>query len=98
MDTFADVTPLPVDWLLPGMIALGETTIVAAKGGSSKTFLALDLAARVTTGAAMPDGSPGGPPGNVIVVSAEDDPSTSLVWRLMSAGADLNRVVNLCDV
>jgi hypothetical protein len=96
--TFADVTPLPVDWLLPGMIALGETTVLAAKGGSSKTFLAIDLAARVTTGAPMPDGSPGGPPGDVIVVSAEDDPSTSLVWRLMSAGADLGRVVNLCDV
>ena len=98
MSTFDEVQPLPVDWLLPGMIALGETTVLAAKGGSSKTFLAIDLAARVTTGSAMPDGTDGGPPGDVIVVSAEDDPNTSLVWRLMAAGADLSRVVNLCDV
>jgi AAA domain/MarR family len=98
MDTFAEVQPLPVDWLLPGMIALGETTVLAAKGRSSKTFLACDLAARVTTGAAMPDGTEGGPPGDVIVVRAEDDPSTSLVWRLMAADAELGRVVNLCDV
>jgi putative DNA primase/helicase len=98
MDTFADVQPLPVDWLLPGMIAMGETTVLAARGGSSKTFLACDLAARVTTGAGMPDSTAGGPPGDVIVVSAEDDPNTSLVWRLMAAGADLARVVNLCDV
>ena len=98
MSTFDEVQPLPVDWLLPGMIALGETCVLAAKGGSSKTFLALDLAARVTTGANMPDGSDGGPPGDVIVISAEDDPCTSLVWRLMAAKADLGRVVNLCDV
>ena len=58
----------------------------------------MDLTARVTTGAPMPDGSPGGPPGDVIVASAEDDPNTSLVWRLQRAGADLGRVVNLCDV
>ena len=98
MTTFADVTPLPVDWLLPGMIPLAETTLLVAKGGSSKTFLAVDLAARVTTGALMPDGSAGGPAGDVIFVSAEDDPSTSLIWRLGAAEADLGRVVNLCDV
>jgi hypothetical protein len=48
-----------------------------------------DLAARITIGKAMPDGSGGGDPGAVVLVSAEDGLADTVRPRLELAGADL---------
>lgn len=95
--SYSDIEPLDPEWLWEGRIPLGELTVLAAKGGTGKTFAACDLAARVTRGDVMPDGSPGGPPGSVVIASAEDDPATVMVHRLQASKADLSRVHDLSE-
>jgi hypothetical protein len=95
--SYADILPMEPDWLWAGRISFGEVTVVAAKGGTGKTFAMCDLAARVTRGAALPSGTPPGPPGRVLIVNAEDDASTVLAHRLAAAYADLSRVVDFSE-
>ncbi len=89
--TLSDVTPSRVKWLWPGLIPLGKITILDGDPGLGKSTAMLDIAARVTTGRPMPDGSPG-VEGSVILLSAEDDPSDTIRPRLEAARADLSRV------
>lgn len=49
----------PIDWLWPGRLPLGSLAMLAGDPGLSKSTLALDIAARVSTGAAWPDGRGG---------------------------------------
>jgi hypothetical protein len=65
---------------------------VAGEDGVGKGFLISDLAARITRGAEMPDGSEGPAPGSVLLVSQEDDPAMSMAYRLRAAGAVLSKV------
>ena len=51
----------------------------------------MDVAARVTTGTAWPDGSIG-LSGDVLLLSAEDDLADTIAPRLAAAGADSDRV------
>ena len=86
-----DVEPEDISWLWDGRIALGKLTIISGDPGLGKSMLTTDLAARVTTGAAWPDGKPG-TLGNVLLVSAEDDPADTIRPRLDAAEADVSRV------
>ena len=66
-----NVEPRAVDWLWGGRIPMGTATIIDGDPGLGKSTLALDLAARLTTGSSMPDGTPG-TIGSVIYLTAED--------------------------
>lgn len=91
----ADVAPEPVEWLWPGRIACGKLTIISGDPGLGKSFLTIDLAARVSKGAGWPDEllvAPRRTPGSVILLSAEDDPGDTIRPRLDSAGADCTKV------
>ena len=50
----ADVPAAEVDWLWPGRIAVGKVTLIAGDPGLGKSFVTLDMAARVSTGAPWP--------------------------------------------
>jgi len=92
----ADVKPEPVRWLWPGRIALGKLTLIAGDPGLGKSFLTLDVASRVSTGAGWPDAiGVSHSPGGVVLLSAEDDPADTIRPRLEAAGADLSRIVVL---
>ncbi|WP_236502419.1 AAA family ATPase [Pseudomonas tremae] len=88
----SDITPVAIRWLWPGWLAQGKLHILAGAGGTGKTTLLLTLIATITTAGRWPDGEPCRQPGNVLIWSAEDDPSDTLVPRLIAAGADLSRV------
>jgi hypothetical protein len=94
-------------WLWPGRIPLGTITLLDGDPGLGKSLLALDLVARVTRGAAMPDasgsagsegtegteGAAGSVDGGAVLLSAEDDLAATVRPRLDAAGADLQRVL-----
>jgi len=88
----ADVQPVPVSWLWEGRIARGKITLIAGNPGLGKSFLALDLAARVSTGMPFPDGTPGCQ-GKVFLLSAEDDMADTIRPRLDAAGADCGNIL-----
>jgi KaiC/GvpD/RAD55 family RecA-like ATPase len=89
------VQPLPVSWLWRGYVPLGAVTVLDGLPGQGKSTMALDLAARVSTGRAMPDGSAGPEPSGVVVLSAEDDVPRVIVPRLLASGADVSKVATL---
>jgi putative DNA primase/helicase len=86
-----DLVPEPVRWLWTGWLALGKLAILAGAPGTGKTTCALSMAATVTKGGRWPDKSKC-PLGDVLIWSGEDDPSDTLLPRLIASGADSSRV------
>jgi AAA domain len=97
MTSFADIEAVDREWVWQDRIPAGDVTLLAGTGGIGKSFLLADLAARITTGRPMPDGSEPGPVGSVLLASVEDDPGASTIHRLRAAKADLARVHDAGD-
>ncbi len=95
----ADVESEPVSWLWPGRIALGKLTLVAGDPGLGKSFLSLDIAARVSTGRPWPDRpKESNEQGSVILLNVEDDLADTVRPRLEAAGADVTRIKAIAGV
>lgn len=93
---FAEIEPVDADDLWEGYIA--GVTVIAGKEKLGKSLIAADIAARVSRGDVMPDGTPSGPPGSVVFISLEDDLHASVVRRLSAAGGDCAAIWNLSEV
>jgi len=89
---FADIEPQEVAWLWRERIPLGRLTVLAGRPGVGKSFVTVDIASRVSTGMAWPDGSVNESAGGVLFFAAEDDPADTIRPRLDAAGADSGRV------
>lgn len=81
----------PIDWLWRYWLAAGKLHILAGSPGTGKTTLAISLAAIVSRGGTLPDGTLA-EAGSVVIWSGEDDPADTLGPRLIAAGADMSRV------
>lgn len=90
-----DVKPEAVSWLWPGRVPLGKLTILTGDPGLGKSFLTLDMAARISRGLSWPDADGRTQSGNIIILSAEDDPADTIRPRLDAAGADAARITML---
>jgi hypothetical protein len=66
------IPPTLIQWLWPGKLATGKLNLLFGDPGLGKSLLSLDVACRVTTGAAWPDQSGTARQGDVILLSAED--------------------------
>ncbi len=92
----ADVTPEAIKWLWPSRFALGKLALIAGDPGLGKSFITLDMAARVSRGTSWPDcPDTCSPPGGVVLLNAEDDLADTIRPRLDAAGADVERIVAL---
>ena len=91
MTLFNDIAPEDVTWLWQDRIAAGKLSIICGDPGLGKSFLSLDIAARVSTGAPFPDGAPCRQ-GKVIVCSCEDGPADTIRPRLDAMAADVKNV------
>lgn len=94
LQRLAGVTREMLEWLWPGRIPLGKLTLLAGDPGLGKSFVTLDLAARVSRGDAWPDmplfkQTPGG----VILLNCEDDLADTIAPRLDKAGADDSNII-----
>lgn len=88
----ADVQVMKLEWLWYARFALGAITLVEGGPEKGKSTILVDLAARVSRGHSFPGEQATREPGNVVMMIAEDDLQTTVVPRLMAAGADLQRV------
>lgn len=91
------VTPESISWLWEGRIPLGKLSLIDGDPGLGKSTVTLDLVARVSRGASMPDGSPG-VSGGAVLLTLEDGLADTIVPRLEAAGADLSRIAALQSV
>jgi hypothetical protein len=92
----AGVVRKPLGWLWPERIPLGKLTLLAGDPELGKSFITIDMAARISSGRAWPDDpQTPAPLGNVILLNAEDDIEDTVCPRLEAAGADLNRCTAL---
>jgi hypothetical protein len=94
---YSEIPDETIAWLHRGYIPLGTLTVLDGDPGLGKSSVALDYAARVSRGAAMPDGSASDldGPATAVVMSCEDNVGATLKQRLRAAGADLRRVAHL---
>ncbi|MBI4502915.1 MAG: bifunctional DNA primase/polymerase [Gemmatimonadetes bacterium] len=88
---FADIEPEVVRWLWPKVIPYGKLTLLIGDPGQGKSFLTVDLAARVSVGGTLPDGSTVDA-ADVLLVFCEDGAGDTVKPRLKAAGADERRV------
>lgn len=90
----AEVTPVRIQWLWPGWLAAGKLALLDGDPGCGKSTLAVEVAARVTSGAPLPDEDKDvrHDPASVVLLTAEDGIADTVVPRLIAAGADRQRV------
>jgi len=80
----SDVVPEHLRWLWPGRLPVGKLVLLDGDPGTGKSTIAVDWAARVSTGGRWPDGS-SCPKGDVLVLSAEDGLADTVRPRLDAA-------------
>ena len=68
----SDIIPVAVDWLWPGRLAIGKTTLIGGDPGLSKSQLATFIAATMSRGGQWPCGEGQSAKKSVIVLCAED--------------------------
>jgi hypothetical protein len=85
-------TPAAVDWLWKPWLPAGKLCLLDGDPGQGKSFVTLDLAARLSRGDPFPDGQPGPGPAATLLVSCEDGMDDTVLPRLAALGADLRRV------
>src|SRR5262249_8253483 len=90
----------PLEWLWPERVPLGMVTVLEGASQTGKSFLVIDMAARVTRGAPWP-GGPASPnlPGEVLFLCGDlEDLEKTILPRLIRAGADLRRLGRLPEI
>lgn len=85
------VVPKNTDWLWKGWIPKGELTLLAGPSGAGKSSLTFLFASQISNGGKWFDDTPCSK-GKVLIWSGEDSLETTIVPRLIAAGADLSRV------
>jgi putative DNA primase/helicase len=93
----SDIEAKPIFWLWEEVLALGKVSMFAGDPGVAKSHVAVCIAAIVSSGGVWPASTQRATPGNVIIVSAEDNANDTIVPRLIAAGADLDKVFILAD-
>ena len=93
----SDVEPERVTWLWDGYLPLGKQVTLDGDPGVGKSTVTLDIAARVSTGSPMPDGT-APVKGAVLVLSAEDGLADTIRPRLDAAGADPAQVITITSI
>lgn len=93
-DTLADIATSRLRWMSKSLALPSQgLVVIGARGGSAKSSLALEWAARTTLGTFDSDQPLG--PRDVCVIAHEDPFSSIVIPRLIAAGADLTRVHRL---
>jgi putative DNA primase/helicase len=88
----SDVEIRAIEWLWSKRFAIGKIGVIAGLPDEGKGQVLCYIAGRITQGQTWPIAEGRSRLGNVVILSAEEDPADSLVPRLMAAGADTDHV------
>jgi hypothetical protein len=90
-DDLSKATPQAVRWLWQKRLPLAGITLLDGDHACGKSLLALQIAASVSSGSPMPDGTPT-IQGGVVIISPPTDATTTQLQLLTALGADLSRI------
>lgn len=91
--SMADIEPEELKWLRPGVFPLGKLSLLVGVPGLGKSFLTLDMAARVSTGTPWPESQDTpNPVGHVLLLNGEDGLADTIRPRLDAAGANVANI------
>ncbi len=79
------IEPEAVRWLWHGYLAKGKLHLICGTAGDGKTTVAISLAATITRGGTLPDGSHA-ESGSILIWSGEDSIKDTLLPRFIAAG------------
>lgn len=97
--SLADIPSERLEWLWPGRMALGKLAILVGDPDLGKSFITLDLAARVSCGGTWPDDPQSMvTPGDVLLFNAEDGLADTVRPRLEAAGGVVRRIAAITAV
>jgi DNA polymerase len=88
----SEIEQTAVEWVWPDRFAVGKLGIIAGLPDVGKGLLFNFIMAIITQGAQWPCGEGTAPQGNVLLLTAEDDLSDTVVPRLIAAGANRERI------
>jgi hypothetical protein len=91
----SDIQPEALEWLWTDRLSLGALALLGGREGIGKSLAAYSLVGDITRGS-LP-GAMYGRPRNVVIAATEDSWSSTIVPRLMAAGADRSRVYRVDD-
>jgi hypothetical protein len=95
----AEVAALPeTKWLWAQRLVMGRLNLVQGVPGAGQSLLGADIAARVSTGAAWPDGNGSASRGSVLLVADPRRVNDTIAPALARAGADARRIITLAGL
>jgi hypothetical protein len=89
---YSDIDAHTVSWLWKPFIAYGKLTTVQGDPGEGKSSLMLSIAAAISSGGTLPDGSHFPQARNVIYQCSEDGVADTIKPRLLTEHADCSRI------
>ncbi|MPZ68806.1 MAG: AAA family ATPase [Actinobacteria bacterium] len=95
--TLSSVGPEHVSWGWRSRLPVGKLVVLDGDPAVGKSTLAVCLAAHYSTGDPWPDGADC-PPGDVLILSAEDGIADTIRPRLDASGGDASRVHCLTEI
>jgi hypothetical protein len=87
----SEIATQQLTWLWEKRIPQGKITVLEGDPGMSKSLLAIDIAAHISTGRPLP-GDSAGKKGSVILIAPEDGAADTIKPRMEAAAADLSQV------
>lgn len=96
--TLSDVEPEEVSWLWPEYLSRGKLTLLVGDPEGGKSFLSLDLAARLTSGQPWPDDAPAAPVARVLLLQAEDGAENTVRPRLDALGGNATQLIEIRSI
>ncbi len=97
VEYYATVQTREIDWLWYPYIPCGKITLLQGDPGDGKSTFMLHLAAAVSTGGALPDGTKLEQASTVIYQCSEDNAADTIKPRLIRAGADCDKVAYIVE-
>lgn len=85
-------------WLVRRRIPAAAVSLLVGDEGIGKSLFWVWIVAAITTGTALPEiGLPARAPGTVVLVLMEDDWASTVLPRLIVAGADITTIIVICE-
>jgi hypothetical protein len=91
LKSFSQIAPESVSWIWSGRIPAAKLSLFVGNPAAGKSLATIDIAARVSSGRAFPDGATC-VRGDVLILTSEDGIADTVRPRLDAAGADVSRV------